>query len=182
MSAPSPRGRRRCCAPGETDVIFLLLGVATLLVLMWALGAFSRAQVATLKQFGAWVAALGGLVLAVLLFLTGRGPTAIAALAMLGPLVWSWLRDGRQGAAGQGAAGQGAAGQGAAGPGPRPAPPRRGNMTREEAYAVLGLNPGASEFEIRAAHRRLMRAAHPDSGGSVWLATRINQARDTLLR
>jgi curved DNA-binding protein CbpA len=54
-------------------------------------------------------------------------------------------------------------------------------MTRAEAYEVLGLATGASEFEIRAAHRRLMRGAHPDSGGSDWLAARINQARDTLL-
>ncbi len=54
-------------------------------------------------------------------------------------------------------------------------------MTREEAYEVLGLHPGASEAEIRAAHHRLMRTAHPDSGGSDWLATRINQARDVLL-
>ena len=54
-------------------------------------------------------------------------------------------------------------------------------MTREEAYEVLGLQPGASEAEIRAAHHRLMRSAHPDSGGSDWLATRVNQARDVLL-
>ena len=54
-------------------------------------------------------------------------------------------------------------------------------MTREEAYQVLGLQPGATEAEIRAAHHRLMRTAHPDSGGSDWLATRINLARDVLL-
>ena len=54
-------------------------------------------------------------------------------------------------------------------------------MTREEAYEVLGLRPGATEAEIRAAHHRLMRTAHPDSGGSDWLATRVNQARDMLL-
>jgi curved DNA-binding protein CbpA len=54
-------------------------------------------------------------------------------------------------------------------------------MTRDEAYQVLGLPPGASEAEIRAAHHRLMRTAHPDSGGSDWLATRINLARDVLL-
>ena len=54
-------------------------------------------------------------------------------------------------------------------------------MSREEAYAVLGLKPGATAEEIRAAHRRLMRAAHPDSGGSDWVASRVNQARDVLL-
>jgi hypothetical protein len=56
-----------------------------------------------------------------------------------------------------------------------------GRMSRVEALAVLGLAEGASEDEIRAAHRRLMRAAHPDGGGSDWLAARINQARDVLL-
>jgi len=54
-------------------------------------------------------------------------------------------------------------------------------MTREEALAVLGLRAGASEDDIRAAHKRLMRMAHPDNGGSDWLASRLNQARDTLV-
>ncbi len=63
------------------------------------------------------------------------------------------------------------------------APPRAtsGPMTRAEAYAVLGLPEGADEAAIRAAHRRLMRAAHPDSGGSDWMAARLNEARDVLL-
>jgi hypothetical protein len=56
-----------------------------------------------------------------------------------------------------------------------------GAMTREEAYAILGLKSGAADEEIREAHRRLMRTAHPDHGGSDWLAARINQARDLLL-
>ena len=54
-------------------------------------------------------------------------------------------------------------------------------MTRQEAYQVLGLAPGASETDIRAAHHRLMRTAHPDAGGSDWLAARVNMARDVLL-
>jgi hypothetical protein len=60
-------------------------------------------------------------------------------------------------------------------------PPADGPMTRTEALAVLGLAEGATEAEIRAAHRRLMRAAHPDAGGSAWLAARLNAARDLLV-
>ena len=62
-----------------------------------------------------------------------------------------------------------------------PPAPKGGAMTRAEAFAVLGLQEGASEAEIRAAHRRLMQSAHPDRGGSDWLASRVNEARDLLI-
>jgi hypothetical protein len=150
-------------------MLWLLLGAVVLFLLLGGMRAFERASVTSIKALFAWIAALGGLSLALLLILTGRGGIALGALTLFGPLVyqrWQASRGPRIGGAG---------------PRQRPNPPRSGTMSRDEAYEVLGLSPGASESDIRDAHRRLMRGAHPDAGGSDWLAARINQARDILL-
>jgi hypothetical protein len=65
--------------------------------------------------------------------------------------------------------------------GSRPKANVSGAMSKEEAYAVLGLRPGASQDDIRKAHKRLMKEFHPDRGGSDYLAAKINQAKDVLL-
>ena len=56
-----------------------------------------------------------------------------------------------------------------------------GAMNRDEALAILGLAAGASEADIKNAHKRLMKDFHPDKGGSDYLAAKINAAKDVLL-
>ena len=111
-----------------------------------------------------------------LLLLTGRGAGALGALVLFGPLAWSWWHEGkmppRAADAARGAARCATAGACA---GSR-ADDARGGV------GGAGLAAGGAEVEIRAAYLRLMQGAHPDKGGSAWLAARINQARDLLLR
>jgi DnaJ homolog subfamily C member 19 len=161
-------------------MLWLLLGALTLFLFLGGLRAFERASVTTIKSLVAWIAALGGITLALLLILTGREGIALGALAMFGPLIWQRWKAYRAGL--RSGPNQQQANGSASTNGRRP-PPRRAaaGMTPDEAYQVLGLHPGATEAEVRAAHHRLMRSAHPDSGGSDWLATRVNLARDTLL-
>lgn len=150
-------------------LLWFLFGGAILLALVWGLRAFERASVSDVKTLAAWGAAIGGLLLALLLVLTGRGGLALSGLLLFGPLIWQRWQAGR-------------IAQGKPSFGASPWPPRSNSaMTRDEAYEVLGLRPGATERDIRDAHRRLMRGAHPDGGGSDWLASRVNQARDVLL-
>lgn len=142
-------------------MIALGLGLGLVLALFWAAGAFSRASVLNIKGLLAWVVALAGLLLAAMLFLTGRGAAAIGGVVLLGPLAWSYWQESR------------------ARGGSQPGTGRR--MSRVEALAVLGLEEGSSDSDIRAAWVRLMRVVHPDGGGSDDLASRVNQARDVLL-
>jgi hypothetical protein len=56
------------------------------------------------------------------------------------------------------------------------------DMDRAEALKILGLAEGASDADIKEAHRRLIAGLHPDHGGSDYLAAQINRAKDILLK
>ena len=59
--------------------------------------------------------------------------------------------------------------------------PQNSTMTREEALSLLGLPSDATEEDIRAAYKRIMKQVHPDTGGSAYLAAKVNEAKDLLL-
>ena len=54
-------------------------------------------------------------------------------------------------------------------------------MPIEEAYLILGLSPGARRDDVSAAYRNLIKRLHPDQGGTSFLASRVNEAKDALL-
>ncbi|MCG8441430.1 MAG: DnaJ domain-containing protein [Caulobacterales bacterium] len=97
----------------------------------------------------------------------------LAAAEQTDPDGAALLRTYRRRRFGQDGAGGAGAGDGAGG--------GSGEMSVAEAYAVLGLDPSAKAEDVRAAHRRLMKQAHPDRGGSAWLAAKINRAKEVLL-
>ena len=166
---PRHRQRQRRRRPPGADpqpgrLIPLALGLVAVGALLWGARAFSRASIESLKRLLAWVVALAGLSLVAMLLLTGRGPAALAGLVLIGPLAWSYFQESRTRPAE-----------------PGPARPLA-RMDRREALAVLGLDGNPSDSEIRAAWVHLMRTAHPDGGGTDWLAARVNQAKDVLLK
>lgn len=158
----------------------LLLAAVVALALWWGWRVWRRLPPDKAKKT---LIAAGLLALAaagVALMLTGKLAGLFAVIAGLSPWIgramrvhqlWSAFRRMREGGAGPRTEP----------PPSSPAPPADAAMTRAQAYEVLGLKPDASPDDIREAHRRLMRANHPDAGGSTWIAARLNQARDLLL-
>jgi hypothetical protein len=149
---------------------YLLLGFPVL-ILVWLLTNWvANARPALLVKIVRWALIVFVVVALGAIAWFGRYLLAAYVLPFLIPALIRW----RLGATGRGPAN---------GPNPRSNPRQRssGAMTRADAYAALGLAPGADEAAIREAHRRLMAKVHPDKGGSEYLAAQINQARDLLL-
>ncbi|XP_076903847.1 mitochondrial import inner membrane translocase subunit TIM14-3-like [Bidens hawaiensis] len=55
-------------------------------------------------------------------------------------------------------------------------------MTRREAALILGVRESSAMDKIKEAHRRVMLANHPDAGGSHYLASKISEAKDMMMR
>lgn len=60
--------------------------------------------------------------------------------------------------------------------------PSSSNITMREAYEILGVSENSSESEIKKAYLQLMSKMHPDTGGSAYFSTKLNQAKDLLLK
>lgn len=138
-----------------------------LLVIGAAIGLFGLYKFflsASPKQVGAFLTAVVFLILTVaLLFMavTGRLPAAIALVVAIWPLALAYWKA-RQ---------------------PRkPVASKSAKMSRAEALEILGLSEPASAETIEEAYKRLMMKVHPDQQGSDWMAAKLNEARDLLLK
>jgi hypothetical protein len=142
-----------------------LLGIV-LLILLFRVGITTEPKkLARFARFAA-IGVLG--TLAVFLGVTERWVPAV----FLGGVVWALLQGVRLWPAGRPDQGSGET--------PRHQP-STSRMSRIEALHVLGLQEGASDGDVRAAHRKLILQTHPDKGGSDYLASKINEAKDVLL-
>ena len=55
-------------------------------------------------------------------------------------------------------------------------------MTKREAALILGVRESAAAERIKDAHRRILILNHPDRGGSAFIAAKINEAKDLLMK
>jgi hypothetical protein len=157
-----------------------LVVIVAVAIIIWYMHKYVQANPSGM----AWLLQRGGgialLIAATLLTVRGAWevalPLAITALGLLG-----WMPQLSLGNPDGAGPGRGEDAQGGANARQRAAP-RAGKMTEEEAYQVLGLQPGASAEDIGQAYRALMKKFHPDQGGTTYLGARINEAKDVLLR
>jgi hypothetical protein len=163
-----------------------LIGLFALALMLWLIKSFARSDPRYLAMILSRIGRIAGGVLAVAVaaYLGVRGELIVALpLGFLGLSLLGWqpargllaaYLDRRYPRWGEHVEDDAAAGRS------RPAP--SGKMSEQEAYQILGLQPGASAEDVTRAHRGLIKKLHPDQGGSTYLAARVNEAKDVLLR
>jgi hypothetical protein len=141
---------------------WLLVGLILAGVLLWLLNWWANTDAKTARSALFWAIVGICAIFAVVLFASGKG---VMAIVPAGFAAWRMISTGaRQTSAGS-----------------RGDSPKRATMSEEEALDVLGLEKGADDAEVRAAYKKLMAQVHPDKGGSDWVASKLNEARQTLL-
>lgn len=142
-------------------MIYLALGLLLLGLFVGGAGMKRHLRAAgAMWRPGAGVLALAVIVFAIALAVRGKWPVGLPFLLVGLGLALSARRRGRG----------------------RPASARGGSMSPADAASILGVSESASAEEVQAAYLRLMRRAHPDSGGTSGLAAQLNAARETLLK
>ncbi len=141
---------------------YLILAIGLLIGIYGLYRFFLTADVKQIKALGLsiFVVIIGVAIL--ILALTGRFPAALALVVALLPFYVAYRR-GKQ-------------------IGDKPPAASTEVMTPKEALEVLGLEPDATKDQITEAYKKLMMKVHPDIEGSDWMAAKLNQARDTLLK
>jgi hypothetical protein len=143
----------------------LLIGFAALLVVVALARLLAAAEPRSLARVMRVLGAVIAVVAGALLTLRGLGvigaPLAVAGLGFLLPRRRPRIEEGLGGGA--------------------PPPPPGPDLSLDEAYAILGLEAGATAEEVKAAHRRLIARVHPDHGGSDWMAAKLNRAKELIL-
>lgn len=141
--------------------VYLSLGILLVFILHTMLRWFANAEPTQVRKAFRWV--FVAIVVAAIFFLIRFGLLHLAAivsfLSVVVPLLQRFQSN----------------------KGARKDAPHKARMTQEEAREILGVGEGADRKQVLAAHRRMIQKNHPDTGGSEYLASKINEARDVLL-
>lgn len=144
---------------------YLLLAIGLIIGIFAMYRFFLRASVREIKNL---VLAAFIITICVALFVlavTGRLPAAIATVVALSPFIIRWFTKRRRRTAYDQQVGDTG----------KP-------MDEKEARRVLGVDANADDKAIKDAYKKLMKKVHPDQEGSQWMAEKLNEAKDLLLK